>query len=145
MSELNGTTTSSLNARPSAPLNTAAKVSQNSGQPLPTQTVEKAGPAIVLPSVSSDTKAQEETVEIKATQASEAEELELAVAKLNDYVQQTERKLNFQVDEESGLTVIRVFDKQSDELIRQIPSEEVVSLAQKLNQEEPLMLFSAQV
>lgn len=145
MSELNGTTTSSLNARPSAPLNPAAKTNPNSGQPLPTQTVEKAGSALGLPSASSDTNAQEDKVEAIATQASQAEELELAVAKLNDYVQHTERKLNFQVDEESGLTIIRVFDKQSDELIRQIPSEEVVSLAQKLNQEEPLMLFSAQV
>lgn len=145
MSELNGTTTSSLSARPSASLNPAATTDQNSGQPLPTHTVEKAGPAIVLPSVSSDTKAQEDKASVTSAKTSEAEELELAVAKLNDYVQQTERKLNFQVDEESGLTVIRVFDKQSDELIRQIPSEEVVSLAQKLNQEEPLMLFSAQV
>ncbi|PTY36771.1 hypothetical protein BGP77_05655 [Saccharospirillum sp. MSK14-1] len=145
MSELNGTTNSSLNARPSAPLNPAAEKTPQSGQFLPTKTVEKAGSAIALPSASSDTKAEEEKVDLTEAKASTAEELELAVAKLNDYVQQTERKLNFQVDEESGLTIIRVFEKQSEELIRQIPSEEVVSLAQKLNQEEPLMLFSAQV
>lgn len=145
MSELNGTTNSSLSTRPSAPLKPTAETTPKSGQFLPTMTVEKAGLANATPSASSETKAQEAQVEVTATQASEAKDLELAVAKLNDYVQQTERKLNFQVDEESGLTVIRVFDKQSDELIRQIPSEEVVSLAQKLNQEEPLMLFSAQV
>lgn len=97
-----------------------------------------------LKSASLYTKAQEDGVSA-TDQSSRAEELEQAVAKLNEYVQNTERKLNFQLDEEAGLTIIRVYDKQSEELIRQIPSEEAVSLAQKLNQEEPLMLFSAQV
>jgi len=73
------------------------------------------------------------------------ESIERAVAKLNDYVQNTERKLEFQMDEDSGQTVVRVYDKNSEKLIRQIPNEEALSLAQKLNQEEPLMLFSAQV
>lgn len=71
--------------------------------------------------------------------------IEQAVAQLNDYVQNSERKLKFQVDEQSGKTVVQVFDKHSDELIRQIPNEEALALAQKLNLEEPLLLFSAQV
>jgi flagellar protein FlaG len=73
------------------------------------------------------------------------QKIERAVAKLNDYVQNAERKLEFQVDEESGHTIVRVYDKHSEELIRQIPEEEALELAQRLNQEEPLMLFSAQV
>ncbi|MFY0665856.1 MAG: flagellar protein FlaG [Natronospirillum sp.] len=68
-----------------------------------------------------------------------------AVARLKDYVQDTQRALNFSLDEESGITVISVYDATTQELIRQIPSEEAVSLAQKLNQEEPLSLFRAQV
>jgi len=71
--------------------------------------------------------------------------LDRAVAQLNDYVQNTERKLEFQVDNDSGQTVVRVYDKLSEELIRQIPNEEALTLAQRLSQEEPLMLFSAQV
>jgi flagellar protein FlaG len=78
-------------------------------------------------------------------EAKKDEIVEKAVAKLNDYVQSTERKLEFQVDDESGHTVVKVYDKNSEELIRQIPNEEALELAQKLNQEEPLMLFSAQV
>lgn len=73
------------------------------------------------------------------------EAVEQAVAKLNDYVQNTERKLEFQLDDDSGEVVVRVYDRRSDELIRQIPNEEALELAKKLNQEEPLMLFSAQV
>lgn len=68
-----------------------------------------------------------------------------AVSKLNDYVQTTQRTLNFQVDEKSGKTVIKVFDTLSAELIRQIPNELALELAQNLNDEEPSLLFSAQV
>ncbi len=71
--------------------------------------------------------------------------VEEAVSKLNDYVQTTARTLNFQVDDESGKTVIKVFDRSSSELIRQIPSELALELARKLNEEEPSLLFSAQV
>ena len=68
-----------------------------------------------------------------------------AVSRINQYVQQTERTLDFQLDESSGKTIISVYDKESSELIHQIPSELALELAQKLNDEEPSLLFSAQV
>jgi flagellar protein FlaG len=74
-----------------------------------------------------------------------AKEVQEAVSRINDYVQQSERKLDFRLDEDSGQTVIRVYDKQSDELIRQIPGELVLKLAQNLSDEEPSLLFRAQV
>ena len=73
------------------------------------------------------------------------DEVKAAVSRINEYVQQTKRTLDFQLDEDSGKTVIRVYDKSSSELIRQIPSELALELAQKLNDEEPTLLFSAQV
>ncbi|WP_246624942.1 flagellar protein FlaG [Oceanobacter mangrovi] len=74
-----------------------------------------------------------------------AEQVQEAVSRINEYVQQSERSLEFRLDEHSGKTIIRVYDKSSEELIRQIPSELAVELAQKLNDEEPSLLFSAQV
>jgi flagellar protein FlaG len=68
-----------------------------------------------------------------------------AVAKLNDYIQTVQRDLMFSLDEGSGESVISVVDRQSSKVIRQIPNEVVLTLAQKLNNEEPLLLFSAQV
>jgi len=68
-----------------------------------------------------------------------------AVSQINEYVQQTERTLDFKLDEASGRTVISVYDRASSELIRQIPGELALELAQKLNDEEPSLLFSAQV
>lgn len=87
----------------------------------------------------------EQDAQVAAAEAISREKVQEAVSKLNDYVQSTERTLDFQLDEDSGQTVIKVFDKQSSELIRQIPDELALTLAQKLNDEEPSLLFSAQV
>lgn len=73
------------------------------------------------------------------------ERVQEAVSRINEYVQQSERTLNFQLDEDSGQIIVKVYDKVSEELIRQIPSELALELAQKLNDEEPSLLFSAQV
>ena len=73
------------------------------------------------------------------------EQVKDAVSKLNDYVQSTERTLDFKMDEDSGKTVIKVYDTLSAELIRQIPNELALELAQNLNDDEPSLLFSAQV
>lgn len=84
---------------------------------------------------------------LNATQTAEAKSVEVkeAVSKLNEYVQKTQRDLDFRLDEESGKTVIRVYDRHSEQLVRQIPNEAALEMAKKLNSEEPTLLFSAQV
>jgi len=79
--------------------------------------------------------------------SAEAKSIEVkdAVSKLNEYVQNTQRNLDFSLDEDSGKTVIRVYDRDSEQLVRQIPDEVALELAKKLNTEEPALLFSAQV
>ena len=42
----------------------------------------------------------------------------------------------FSVDHQTGMTIVRVINKATGELIRQIPSEEVVHIAQLLSQDE---------
>lgn len=73
------------------------------------------------------------------------EQVQDVVSRMKAYVQTTERTLDFRVDDQSGQTVISVYDKHSDELIRQIPGELALKLAERLNDEEPSLLFSAQV
>jgi len=60
------------------------------------------------------------------------EDISQAVVDLNDYVQNTQRRLNFSVNEETGHTVIKVIDTETQETIRQIPSEEIVALAEQM-------------
>ncbi|MBE0483330.1 MAG: flagellar protein FlaG [Bacterioplanes sp.] len=81
----------------------------------------------------------------ETTEVMSRSDVEDAVSRINDFVQKSQRTLNFQLDEDSGQTVIRVYDKESAELIRQIPGELALELARKLNDEEPSLLFSAQV
>ncbi len=83
----------------------------------------------------------EQTVDVEARNT----EVKEAVSKLNDFAQKTQRDLDFQIDEDSGRTVIRVYDRISAKLVRQIPDEAALELAKKLNSEEPSLLFSAQV
>lgn len=65
-----------------------------------------------------------------------------AVSELNNYVQHEQRDLMFSVDEGSGDVVVRVVDRTSGELIRQIPNDVVLDLAAKARDNEPLQLIS---
>lgn len=56
-----------------------------------------------------------------------------AVSRLEDYVQNVQRDLQFSIDKETGDTVISVFDAETKELIRQIPSEELRRIAAEID------------
>jgi len=61
-------------------------------------------------------------------------EVRQAVSEINEIVQSVQRDLSFNMDEDSGKTVIKVVDTESGELIRQIPSEEVLAIASQLRE-----------
>jgi flagellar protein FlaG len=61
-----------------------------------------------------------------------AQQIETAVSQLSEFVQTNNRKLNFSVDEGSNKQVVRVTDAESGQIIRQIPSEEVLKLSERL-------------
>jgi flagellar protein FlaG len=73
------------------------------------------------------------------------EQLNDAVAQLNDFVQSVQRDLQFEVDDNLGGTIVRVVDQSTREVIRQIPNEVAVRLAENLQQDEPLTLFNIKV
>jgi len=59
--------------------------------------------------------------------------LEKAVKDLSQGVQNLQRSLQFSIDESSGRTVIKVVDKDTQEVIRQIPEEQVLELAARID------------
>ncbi len=65
--------------------------------------------------------------------------LDDVVERLNDFVQQTQRDLNFRVDKESGQTVVTVTDAVTEEVIRQIPSQEALERLQYLEDLQGLL------
>jgi len=79
---------------------------------------------------------------IEKQQAMGAESLLKAVQQINANEQVIQRELRFSVDEDSGRTVIKVMDLSTKEVIRQIPNEEALIFARKLNEGADLKLFS---
>jgi len=73
------------------------------------------------------------------------EQLDAAVSQLNDFVQTVQRDLQFEVNNDLGETIVRVVDQSTQEIIRQIPNEVALRLAENLQQDEPLTLFNIKV
>jgi flagellar protein FlaG len=63
-----------------------------------------------------------------------AEQLDKVAQQLQDFVGEMNRGLEFTVDKDSGRDVIKVIDKNSGELVKQYPSEEVLTLVAKLSE-----------
>ncbi len=68
----------------------------------------------------------------QAANAAPRQEVDLSpmVKQLNTHAQSLQRNVEFSVDKDSGMTVVKVVDTNTKELIRQIPSEEVLTLMQ---------------
>jgi len=73
-----------------------------------------------------------------------AQSLEAAVAGIKDFVQTIRRDLSFDLDDSSGKMVVKVTDRSTGEVVRQIPTEEALRLAENL-EEARSVLFQAQV
>ena len=61
------------------------------------------------------------------------DKLDETISQLNDSLQNVQRNLEFSIDKDVGKIVINVKDKDTDEVVRQIPSEEVLELAKNLH------------
>jgi len=73
----------------------------------------------------------------KTSEQPKKEVVSQAVADINDYVQTVNRELEFTQDDDLGQTIIKVIDRETEEVIRQIPSEEVIAIARAIkNQQE---------
>ncbi|WP_165736197.1 flagellar protein FlaG [Pseudoalteromonas sp. C8] len=70
----------------------------------------------------------------------EREQLEKMAQQLQDFMGEMNRSLQFKVDEDSGRDVIKVLDKDSGEVIKQYPSEEVLSLVSKLSESAGILI-----
>ncbi|PTN13136.1 flagellar protein FlaG [Nitrosomonas aestuarii] len=66
--------------------------------------------------------------------------IEQAIEKIQETVNNMAQNLRFSIDEDTGKTVIKVMDAQTQELIRQIPSQEAISIARTLDKVQGLLL-----
>ena len=53
---------------------------------------------------------------------------------MNSVAQNLQRDLLFSVDEKSGGTFVKVIDKETDEIVREIPSKEIREIKARLEE-----------
>ena len=86
-------------------------------------------PAMVM-SARSDSQVELPSSAIKSVSPAEEEDmLKDATEKANELVKTMNKELRFSVDKYDGKTVVKVMDKNSGELIRQIPQDEMLAIA----------------
>lgn len=100
-------------------------VVQEAGQPLPAAALVRQAPAVE----------EEQGVGPEAA-PQDTDKLQQAVTRMNDFVQNLQRDLRFEVDDDLGRTVISVVDSETKEVIRQIPPETVLERARRLQAQE---------
>jgi len=61
------------------------------------------------------------------------EALGAAVERLNEQAISLQRSLRFSIDQETGRTVIKVLDRDTDEVIRQIPPEYTMEILRRMD------------
>ncbi len=85
-----------------------------------------------------DAAAIEQRVEAReraaAREEATARQLAEATVDVSEFIQTVSRSLQISVDRQLGDTVIRVLDTETDELVRQIPSEDLLEIARFLRQ-----------
>jgi flagellar protein FlaG len=80
------------------------------------------------------TSIQESTDEIVTNLPITPKQLEKVAQQLQDFVGELNRNIEFSVDKNSGRDVIKVTDKNTGDILKQYPSEEVLTLVSKLSE-----------
>jgi len=96
-------------------------------------------PVVAPGSVSSVKEDVVQSADRTAKTSADEAKLDKVVEDLNEFVQVIQRKLQFSVDEESGKTVVKVIDSETDQIIRQIPSEEILEMQNRLGEMNGLL------
>jgi len=68
------------------------------------------------------------------------QQVQEAVGAINKALETTSENLQFAVDHDTGKTVVKVIDSSTKEVIRQIPSQEVLAIAQSLDRLQGVLL-----
>ena len=78
-----------------------------------------------------------QAAEEEKEQAGEGDTSEVneAVNFVNSQEHNLTRNLQFSVEEDTGEVVVRVYDSETEELVRQIPSEDMMELARRLQEQ----------
>ena len=63
-----------------------------------------------------------------------------AVQSANAYVQSVSSSLQFSLDKDTGHTVVKMIDTQTEEVLRQFPSEEMLAISKSIDRMQGLLI-----
>ena len=120
---------------------TARVLSQASQPPLPV--AQPAPEAVALGNDTDAVGAVSTTVAAAPSPAAaqpEMSQIVQAVEEMRNAIAPVAQNLQFSIDEDIGRTIVKVVDASTDEVIRQIPSEEIVAIAKAMNKLQGLLI-----
>ena len=105
----------------------ATVVTPSSQQPQQAQQPVVRPPVVETPNNERFQKQAQEIQEVSM------EKLDAAIDRLNEMMQNSQRSLSYSVDKASDKVVVQVRDYTTDQVIRQIPTEEALRFAESLD------------
>ena len=110
--------------------NASSVISVSVGQDIRVRDSQKAGEAEKQPKLDKKVADRKESVELQESQVPKQapEQIKEVIARLENTLQDVEPKIELSVDEELNQVIVRILDKESGELIKQLPPEEVLEL-----------------
>lgn len=103
------------------------------------QTTSADGVVEFRPLGSGEDMTQEQQAYQKGALEQNKEQLEELVEGIQAATKVMQRNLNFSIDDSTGLTVIKVTDGVSGDVIRQMPTEDALRLAERLDEMRSLL------
>lgn len=75
-----------------------------------------------------------EISETKSSKTLSQTELEYILKEMNQFIQIFNSKIAFELDKETGKTILKIIDSQTNEVIRQIPPEEFLRISKRISE-----------
>ena len=117
----------------------ARNVESSSGVAVQAETVSAAAPAQTTAPVQA-VAARQSAQSVKTTPEPSIEDVNKAVQKVQEAVQSMASSLRFFVDEKTGKTVVTLSDAETGEIIRQMPSKEMIELSRNIDRLQGMLL-----
>jgi flagellar protein FlaG len=98
--------------------------------------VAKTPPVKTDKNVSRESVTPKEPEQVKAKGTPTTEQVVKAATEIKVHLRSLDTDLKFEVDVNDNEVVVKVLDPETDELIRQIPSEEIIAIREKVSRLE---------
>jgi flagellar protein FlaG len=86
------------------------------------------------------TQAAQNQPSAKTDREPSREERRDAVQKLNEIIKQTNDSLQFSIDEDTDIRLVKLIDLNTKETVRQYPSEEIINIARAIDKLQGMLV-----